>query len=176
MILRRITEDDLPIRVEWMNNPKVFSSMNFEPPISLENTVNWYCRHKSSTTRIDVVLEDEGNIVAFGGLTNIDYRIRKAEFYVFVNPYLQGKGFGTKATFLICRLAFDILQLHKVYLYTNGTNIGAQKTYSKVGFKLEGVHRQEKIVKDSFEDRLYYGILSSELDYSFMPLTFWEHP
>lgn len=174
MLLRRITEQDLPLRVMWMNNPQIYLSMNFVPPISLDNTITWHRSHLNSTTRIDVVLEDNGQIVAFGGLTNIEYGTRKAEFYVFVNPDKHGKGYGTKATFLICRYAFEILQLHKVYLYTNSSNTAAQKTYSKVGFQLEGVHRHEKINKGSYEDRLYYGILSSELDYTFMPLIFQE--
>lgn len=170
MQLRRINETDLPTRVAWMNDSRIYWSMNFVPPISLDNTINWYHNNMNSNSRIDVALEDNGEVVAFGGLTNIDYRLRKAEFYVFVNPDMHGKGYGTKATFQICRYGFEILQLHKVFLYTNSSNIGAQKTYSKIGFKLEGVHRQEKIVNDSYEDRLYYGLLSSELDYSYMPL------
>lgn len=153
-----------------MNDKSVYPTMSFTPPISLDNTIAWFKKNQNSPQRIDVALEDNGEVVAFGGLTDIDYRLRKAEFYVFVGPNQQRKGYGTRSTYLICKYAFDILQLHKVYLFTNDSNEGGKKTYQKVGFKLEGVHREEKIVKDSFENRLYYGLLSSEFDYQREPL------
>ena len=147
--------------------------MNFVPPISFEKTQAWYDVIKDSQKRFDCVfVNDENEILAFGGLTNIDYSIRKAEFYVFVNPSKQKQGIGTKATGLLCKYGFEVLQLHKVYLYTNATNVGAQKTYEKVGFKLEGVHRQEKIKNESYEDRLYYGLLSNELRNEELSLNF----
>ena len=172
MILRKINKADLPVRVAWMNDPRVFSSMNFLPPISLEGTEQWYERISSSNSRFDVTFVDnDNNILAFGGLTNIDYTrgIRKAEFYVFVDPNRQKQGIGSLSTALLCKYAFDILQLHKVYLYTNDTNIGAQHTYEKVGFKLEGRHREEKLRDQKYEDRLYYGLLSSELNSAILP-------
>ena len=39
MVVRRLQEKDLSIRVEWMNNPKVYGSMHYDVPILLENTL-----------------------------------------------------------------------------------------------------------------------------------------
>ena len=63
-----------------------------------------------------------------------------------------------------------MLHLNKVYLFTNATNIGAQRVNESVGFQLEGTHRQERVVGGRFEDRLYYGLLANEFDYDRMPL------
>lgn len=173
MKIRLLTKDDLPIRVEWMNNPAIYKNMHFTPPISLEKTIEWHSRNQNNNNRCDVAFEDnEGNLVAMGGLTAIDYSVRKAEFYIFVNPQRQREGIGTKATYLLCKYGFDILQLHKIYLYTNSTNYGARKTYEKVGFTLEGVHRAEMITNDKYDDRLYYGLLSEEIDIDKYPLIF----
>lgn len=148
-----------------MNNPAVYKNMHFTPPISLEKTIEWHSRNQNNNTRFDVAFEDEaGNIVAMGGLTAIDYSVRKAEFYIFVNPKRQREGIGTKATYLLCKYGFEILQLHKIYLYTNSTNQAARKTYEKVGFTLEGTHRCEMINCDKYEDRLYYGLICHEFD------------
>ena len=126
--LRKLKENDLQTRVEWMNNPLVYKTMHFVPPISLDNTRKWYEKNQTINSRLDVAFEnDEGVVVAMGGLTNIDYVVRKAEFYVFVNPQMQRRGYGVQATKTLCRYGFDILQLHKIYLYTNGSNIGARK-------------------------------------------------
>ena len=149
----------------------VYKTMHFVPPISLENTQKWYESNINNNKRFDAAFEDdEGQLVAFGGLTNIDYTVRKAEFYIFVNPNMQGKGIGTAATKMLCKYGFDILQLHKIYLYTNGSNVGAKKTYEKVGFVLEGVHREENIIAEKYEDRLYYGLLAKDFDSSANPL------
>ena len=164
MKLRKISEADLKERVRWMNNPAIYRTMHFVPPISLEKTIEWHKKNQSNNCRCDVVFEDEdGTLLAMGGLTGIDYSVRKAEFYIFVNPDRQRQGIGSKATEMLCRYAFDILQLHKVYLYTNASNFGARKTYEKVGFKLEGTHRQEMVASEKYEDRLYYGLIAHEL-------------
>ena len=161
--IRRIQESDLNTRVEWMNNESVYRNMHFIPPISLENTRRWFVKNQTSNSRIDVVFEDNGIIVAMGGLTNIDHMLRKAEFYIFVNPELHQKGYGKQSTYLLCKYGFEVLQLHKIFLYANSDNEGAIKTYESVGFRLEGRLRDELLRGEEFADRLYYGILSSDL-------------
>ena len=171
MKIRKINSSDLVSRVEWMNNPMVYKTMHFVPPISLENTQKWYESNLNNSKRFDAAFEDDGGqLVAFGGLTNIDYTVRKAEFYIFVDPNLQGKGIGTTATRMLCKYGFDVLQLHKIYLFMNASNIGAKKTYEKVGFVLEGVHREENIIAEKYEDRLYYGLLAKDFDTENHPL------
>lgn len=137
--------------------------MHFIPPISLENTQQWYEKNHDCKTRIDVVFEEKETIVAMGGLTNIDFLIRKAEFYIFVNPELLHRGYGKKSTYLLCKYGFEILQLHKIFLYTNCDNIRARRTYEAIGFKHEGTMRDEMISGECYFDRLYYGLLSNEL-------------
>lgn len=156
-----------------MNNPRIYKTMHFTPPISLEKTIEWHSNNVNNASRRDVAFEDDnGELIAMGGLTNIDYSVRKAEFYIFVNPDRQREGIGSEATYLLCKYGFEVLQLHKIYLYTNSSNSGARKTYEKVGFSLEGVHRNEMIAEEKYEDRLYYGLLASELDTETRQLTF----
>ena len=176
MKIRLLTKDDLPQRVEWMNNPLVYQTMHFTIPISLEKTIEWHSKNQNNTSRCDVVFEDEeGLLVAMGGLTGIDPSLRKAELYIFVNPSRQREGFGSKATYLLCKYGFKVLQLHKIYLYTNESNHGARKTYEKIGFRLEGVHRSETVSHGVYENRLYYGLLADELDKDKYTLEFSEY-
>lgn len=173
MKIRLLSESDLPSRVKWMNNPAVYKTMHFTPPISLENTIEWYKKNQKINSRYDFAFEDDnGNLVAMGGLTGIDFTVRKAEFYVFVNPERQREGLGTKASFLLCKYGFDVLQLHKIYLFTNSSNMGARKTYEKIGFMLEGTHRDEMVNSENYEDRLYYGLLAKDLVTGNNPLDF----
>lgn len=171
VVLRLITSSDIPERIKWMNDIRVYPSMGFTPPISYENTMEWYKNVKKNNFRTDLVVTNEkGNLLAFGGLTGIDNLTRKSEFYIFVNPDLQGQGIGYMATYAICKYGFLVLGLHKIYLLTNESNLIARRLYEKVGFKLEGVHRDEKLSNDGFESRYYYGLLRNEFDDSITPL------
>lgn len=165
MNIRKLVKADLAERVEWMNNPAVYKTMHFLPPITLDKTIEWFANIQKNQSRVDVAFEnEEGNLVAMGGLTAIDYTVRKAEFYIFVNPKYQRQGIGSKATKLLCKYGFNVLNLHKIYLYTNASNKGAKKTYEKIGFKLEGTHRDEMVSDERYDDRLYYGLLASEFE------------
>ena len=172
MKLRLLMKEDLPARVDFMNHESIYKSMGFTPPISIENTERWYESNKTNKNRFDAVFEtDEGEYAAFGGLTNIDHEIGKAEFYIFVNPSLHGKGLGTEATKMLCKYGFEVLNLYKIYLLTNSSNVKARHIYEKVGFKLEGLHRGEKVISGNREDRCYYGLLSHEFDGKWCELT-----
>ena len=165
MILRRLQIEDLKTRVEWMNHPKVYSSMHFDIPVSLDNTIRWFENNQKNDNRADVVFEEKGQLLAMGGLTNINREMNKAELYVFVNPNLQKGGFGTKATKLLCKYGFENLHLDKIYLETNEDNHAAKRVYEKCGFRLEGVLRNEYKNQEGFlKSRLYYGMLKGELN------------
>jgi len=166
MELRKLTFEDLPIRVEWMNNPKIYSSMHFDLPVLLENTIKWFEKNRTNNQRSDVCFVENEEIVAFGGLTSIDNTLKKAELYIFVNPDSHKSGIGTQATKLLCQYGFKELCLHKIYLLTNENNLAAIKVYQKCGFVLEGRHRDEYLAEERYLDRLYFGLLKTEFDES----------
>lgn len=163
MILRRLQKDDLPTRVNWMNNPAVYSHMHFTLPITLENTEEWFINNVGNKTRVDLTIVENGKIIAFAGITNIDFTVNKGESYTFVNPVMQGRGVGTQARKMVLDFAFNELGLNKVYAFTNEENIPSCRLSEKLGFKLEGRFREEYISKNGeFKDRLYYGLLKSD--------------
>lgn len=165
MTLRELDLGDLQIRVEWMNNPKVYNSMHFDIPVRLDNTIRWFENNQSKENRVDVAFVEGDQLLAMGGLTNIDRDTSKAELYIFVNPHLQSGGIGTQATKLLCKYGFEVLELNKIYLETNEDNLAAQRVYKKCGFQLEGLLRQEyRTNQGIWRNRLYYGLIKGELN------------
>lgn len=163
MTIRKLTQEDLEIRVQWMNNPKVYSSMHFDVPILMEKTKDWFKRVTLSDTRHDVCFLLEGQIVAFGGITNIDRTINKAETYLFVNPMSQHSGIGTQAKRLLIDYAFKKLELNKLYVITNEDNNASIALQRKFGYQLEGRLREEYVTTEGDKkDRLYYGLLKAD--------------
>ena len=164
MIIRTLEEKDLLLRVEWMNDERIYSSMHYSFPVLMDNTISWFKQNKGNDRRTDVIFEEDGIPVAMGGLTNINRDINKAELYIFVNPKMQQKGIGTNATKMLCKFGFERLGLNKIYLETNEDNILARRVYEKCGFKLEGILRCEYKTKEgTFLNRIYYGLLRGEL-------------
>jgi RimJ/RimL family protein N-acetyltransferase len=163
MIIRRLEKGDLETRVEWMNNPLIYSSMHFEVPILMERTIQWYESNLTNDKRFDVTVLEDGEIVAFGGFTSINREIGKAETYLFASPFQLHKGIGTRAKKLICEFGFKELGLNKIYFITNEDNYASIRVNEKCGFKLEGRLRKEYLTKDGeFKDRLYFGLLKEE--------------
>ncbi|MCQ2217124.1 MAG: GNAT family N-acetyltransferase [Paludibacteraceae bacterium] len=164
MFIRRLQIEDLPIRIEWMNNPAIYSTMHYDLPITLEKTTQWFYNNVNNVHRADmVVLDEKKQIVAFCGVTAIDLVVKKGESYTFVNPNMKGQGIGTKARTLLLNYVFNELGLNKVYCYTNEDNVASWKLSEKLGFKLEGVHRKEYFTANGeWKNRLYHGLLKEE--------------
>ena len=163
MNIRRLLKDDLPIRVEWMNNPKVYSSMHFDVPILLENTFKWFEDNLEKSNRLDITILDKDEIVAFGGYTSIDSKVRKAETYLFANPIKQHRGIGTKAKMLMCQYGFEELGLNKLYFVANEDNYPIIRVNEKCGYIQEGRLRREYVASDgTLKDMLYYGLLKED--------------
>lgn len=73
-----------------------------------------------------------------------------------------GRGFGTDAMRLILQYGFVELNLHRISLGLHSYNGRALKSYEKVGFKVEGVMRQDTFREGRRTDGIYMGILRAE--------------
>ena len=163
MKIRRIEKGDLPTRVEWMNDPRIYMNMGFTPPITLENTIAWFEKNQKLDNRIDVTyLDDDGNIVGFGGIYLIDKTLGSGEAYMFIGPAYHKKGFGARGNGLLFDYAFNNLGLNKIISHVDDCNVASQKVWEKLGFKLEGIIRQSKMLNGKLIDRYHYGLLRSE--------------
>ena len=60
------------------------------------------------------------------------------------------------------KYAFDELGLNKVYLNVDAENIAACNLYEKIGFKCEGVFKEDMMHRDKMIDRKRYAILKKE--------------
>lgn len=163
IIPKRFSEKDITDRVKWINNQAINSNMYFDLPASIENTKRWFVNNIGNKKRIDLTFFYScGERIAMGGFTSIDSTHSNAEFYVMVNPLLYGKGIGKNVSRWMFNYAFSILNLNKIYLYTNDDNISAYKIYENAGFRLEGVLRDHKWKDGKFQNRRVYGLLKSE--------------
>jgi RimJ/RimL family protein N-acetyltransferase len=84
---------------------------------------------------------------------------KKGEFGIFIGEdSARGKGYGTVAAQLILRQCFQVMGLNRVYLAVLCDNISAIQSYEKVGFKVEGLLKQDYIRKNCKYDVVIMGI------------------
>lgn len=152
--LRKLEEKDLATRVEWIQNPLVYSTMNLPPSITLEQTFDWYKRISLNEHRIDLVLELNGEAVAMSGL--IGENNKQGEIYTFTNPNLQGKGYGSICNYLVVYYGFKLINKEIIIAQVDENNIKSSKIYDKLGFKLMDIIKKGVIKNEKAIDRLIY--------------------
>lgn len=160
--LNLLKKEDLPYRVNLLNNEGISPYLNTSEKFTIDKTVAWFESIKDNSLRKDFVFLLEGEKVGMGGLTNISLQNRNCELYMYMDPKSQGKGLGYNSCYQLCNFAFNQLNLNKVFLYTFSENYRANSLYEKVGFKLEGVLREHTLKDDKLRDRNFYGILKKE--------------
>ena len=163
-IIRSFELTDISTRVDWINNPIINKTMFFELPATIEKTSNWYEMIKNNPNRMDITVIDvsDNTLCAMGGFNIINRKNSNAEFYLMVNPHLIGKGLGIKVTIWLNNYAFHALNLHKIYLFTDISNIAGNRLYEKCGYKLEGILKEHIYKSNKFYDLRQYGLLKSE--------------
>ena len=97
------------------------------------------------------------------GLGYIDWKCRKAEFFITIGEkQLWDKGFGTDALRIVARLAFDKMNLNRLWLTALVDNPRAVRCYEKCGFVREGLLRQESYVDGNYRDVFLMALLRAD--------------
>lgn len=150
--------------VEWLNDPEVTEFLTISEPMGMEGEQRWYDNYlKDDSMKIYALETIDGNHIGNAGLENIDVHSRRAELGIFIgDKKYWGKGYGTEAVLLILDLAFNGLNLNKVYLKAFVTNERAWKCYEKAGFIREGVLREDIFKNGTYADCFIYSVLADE--------------
>lgn len=161
--IRKFEREDIPKKVEWINNPENNQFLHYDIPLEVEKTQKWFDNNIGRTDRFDAVIEADGVPCGTIGLLSIDKKNKKAEYYIAMGETsLKGKGVATEASKLILEYGFKKLNLNRIYLFTEAENMVAQRLFEKIGFVKEGCIRSDIVSHGKFVDRYAYGILCSE--------------
>ena len=167
---RLFKKSDIEYKVKWINDPSINKYLHYDLPLCPDRTLNWFNKIMSNSSREDYIYEVNvsGKMKPIGliGLLDIDQKNNKAEFYI-VNGEKEywGKGISTKVMQLFLKEMFLKRQLNKIYLYTEVDNKGAQKVFEKLGFKQEGLLKEDLIYRSRKIDRLLYAIHRKDFFY-----------
>ncbi len=125
----------------------------------------WYRRFARDP--LGWVIEAEGRCVGSTFLHSLDEHDRRARFAIGIfDATVWNRGYGTEATRLVLRHAFETLRLHRVELRVLEYNARAIACYRKCGFVEEGIEREDALI----DGRWYSDLRMSVLEYEFRAL------
>lgn len=87
---------------------------------------------------------------------------RTGEIGYWVRTDRSGDGVATEATGALVRLGFDEMGLHKINLRIAVGNVGSERVAEKLGFRREGVLREELNIGGAWVDHTLFSLLERE--------------
>lgn len=145
--------------VRWLSDRTVAANLGFRAQPTLAKTLEFIAGSNTETVCGRAIMHGDlhvGTVV----LDHIDRHIRKARLHIYLGEdRARGHGVGRQAVELATGLAFDTLDLNKVWLTVHVRNIAAIRAYLAAGFVLEGTHRQEFMLDGELVDEHYMGML-----------------
>lgn len=165
--LRPLERADVNERyLSWLNDPEVNRFIDAAQfPQTIEKLERYVAAVEASPTDVmfAIVTKDDDRHIGNIKLGSIHWVHRHADLGLLIGEKAAwGRGHGVDATRLLLRYAFRHLNLHKVTLWVNTENPGAQRVYEKAGFVVEGRHRSHSFVDGRYLDSLSMGILREE--------------
>ncbi len=163
--LRPLEREDAPHLVPWFNDPEVTRTLLIYRPVSLRAEEEFLEKIYQSEHDLvlGIVVKATDKLIGAAGLKQIDFKNRHAGLGISIGDKVEwGKGYGTEATQLLVRHAFETLNLNRVWLYVYEHNERGIRTYEKVGFKREGLLRQETYCEGRYWDTIVMAILREE--------------
>ena len=164
IVLRPLNKADIENRVRWFNDPDVRKTLIISELFELEKTIRWFEKLQADDSRVEFVIETpQKTPVGVIGLAGIDSTHRTAEIYLVIGQKeFWGKGIMLEAECLLIDWAFNSLGLEKIWAQTRPDNIASLITMKKIGFKIEGTLRNEKIVNGQRTTVLHLGLLRED--------------
>ncbi len=165
--LTALSRADVPVIARWEYDSEYLRLMDASParPRSEDEIARWLESVSKSQHEFTfgIRLTDSDDLIGWAQLDGIDWVHGTSALGIGIgNRTFWDSGYGAEAMELLLRFAFDELNLHRIYLTVFSYNQRAIRLYEKLGFQLEGRHREHLQRDGQRYDMLLYGILNRE--------------
>lgn len=164
-LLRPLSMSDLDNVMTWVNDKEVTKNLaKFNKKITRNEEKKFLKNLLKSKTDCVFSIEDENhNYVGQVGIHQIYWPAKNGRLGIIIgNKNAWGKGHASKALKLVIDYAFKKLKLNKIWMICYITNKKMQHICKKLGFKKEGVLREEYYHQKEYHDMLRMSILRKE--------------
>lgn len=165
--LRAIEESDLPHLLEWRNKPEFRRYFREYRELSIHQQKQWYEKIAVSdpnTIMFAVVDLVSGELIGAAGLCHINWVNRNADFSLYIgkdHAYIELES-AADAAKTMSRYAFEELAIHRLWAEIYDFDLPKQELFAKLGFQLDGQHRETYWSDGKWHDSLFYSLLDRE--------------
>ena len=149
--------------VSWMNNKEIIKYTEIDKKQNLKS-VKAYVKDKSKSKYeylFGIYVNEKNNLKKHIGnikLGPINFKHKFSEISYFIGDKNNWKkGYGTEAIRKICLISKKRFKLKKLQAGFNQQNKGSRKVLIKNNFKLEGIFKSQRIIKNKRFDSYWYG-------------------
>lgn len=156
--LKIVEKEDLPLLVDWSNDPKYPGDFIWLPQQSrtewekrydgLTPDTKWFFVEKKDGTKIGTMFH-----WSIGDLLEISCVLASGE---------RNRGYGTEATRLMVDYLFLSKDIVRIQAHTDAENRASQKVLENAGFRKEGIIRKSSFGRGEWRDRALFSIIREE--------------
>ncbi|MBT2525424.1 GNAT family N-acetyltransferase [Streptomyces sp. ISL-99] len=168
LALRELTDDDVDAIHAIYGNHQVTEYLSFEPRTrnQVADLVARSIAVATATPREEYALAvtegPAGPLIGFARLALDPHQQQAATIGGALRSDAWGHGYGTEAAHILLDLAFDDLDLHRVWAARAPKNEASAKTLLAAGMTEEGRIRGHVFVRGAWRDSVVYGVLKEE--------------
>lgn len=158
--IRPMEESDLAQVLSWRNHPDIRRFMYSTHEISPEEHAQWYQSVRQSSKHTVLIYERNQTPAGFVSLTRKTCA-EVAHWGFYLAPQAE-KGTGYQLGKTALTYAFNELNLHKVCGEALGFNSPSIRFHQKLGFKEEGLHKEQHFDGKAYHDVVSFGLLRAQ--------------
>ena len=171
--LRALEIDDYIYFNKWRNDPDIINGLSgnfyFVSSEREKKSVESKILDDSKNLYLSICEKETNNLIGYVSINNIDLRNMKTEWggtLIGDKNYL-GKGYGKEASAIMLRFLFNEYPINRCYAYCLEEHPRTKKLFEELGFKLEGVLRENLYKSGMFKNVMLYSILRKEINDNF---------
>ncbi len=165
VVLRELTEADIPKLAEYANNEKVSINLRdaFPSPYTFEDAKRFIEMVDKQDPKTLFAIEYNGNYVGNISLSlGSDVYRKSAEIGYFIGEPFWNKGIASKAVRLITKYGFEKFDIVRIYTGIFEYNKPSQRVLEKCGFVKEAVFKKSIFKKGEFYDEIRFALLKND--------------
>jgi len=166
IVLRRHVSGNIAAFQRWYADPEIARLARYqEAPMRADEIDRFFAARVLGTEALAMAVHEKpsGRLIGTCAFSQLDADNGSALFHITIGEKdAWGHGYGTEATWLMLRHAFEALGLHRIALYVFEFNERAIRAYERCGFVIEGRAR-ESIWRDGrWWDELAMSVLETD--------------
>lgn len=132
---RLLEQQDLPIRVAWINNTALSRVLGIKKTVTLDEMVAWFKRNGGKTPySANFVFVKDDKIRAFWGLKYMNYQKKEADLYAFIYPSLVNLGISLEVVESLSSFGIETLETFYIHVSVASDDLATIRACERCGF------------------------------------------